>query len=82
MPPTAFRLFQLVALISITVLTWPYPGLAAILIVTDFGDSGAPGQLRTLINAAVSLTRRLEGLPPLERRLSPESETATPGARR
>src|SRR5262245_13673865 len=25
---------------------------ASVLVVTDFGDTGAPGQLRTLINAA------------------------------
>jgi hypothetical protein len=29
-----------------------YPNAASVLVVTDFGDSGAPGQLRTLINAA------------------------------
>src|SRR3989304_3589711 len=55
MPPNAFRLIQFLALISITVLTWPYPGLAATLTVTDLGDStpgGAPGQLRFEINAA------------------------------
>jgi GH15 family glucan-1,4-alpha-glucosidase len=34
-----------------------------------------------LINAAVSLTRRLEGAPPLERRLPVESEPAVQGSR-
>lgn len=32
--------------------TVPSPVVAAILTVTDLGDSGASGQLRTLINAA------------------------------
>src|SRR3990172_2888761 len=55
MPPNASRLIQLLALISITVLTWPYPGLAAIRTVTNFGDTtpgGASGQLRFEINEA------------------------------
>jgi hypothetical protein len=33
-------------------MLFPRPAVAAILTVTDLGDSGAPGQLRTLINAA------------------------------
>ena len=35
-----------------TVIFFPSPAIAATLTVTDLGDSGAPGQLRTLINAA------------------------------
>src|SRR5258708_6892186 len=32
----------------------PWTATAAIVVVSDFGDSGAPGQLRTLISAAAA----------------------------
>ena len=41
----------LIGLLAV-VPTAPLPASAATLTVTDFGDTGAPGQLRTLINAA------------------------------
>lgn len=40
------------ALLTFITLAVPRAGAAAVHVVTDFGDSGAPGQLRTLINAA------------------------------
>jgi len=40
------------SLILIILLACPAPGFGAVLTVSDFGDSGAPGQLRTLINTA------------------------------
>src|SRR3990172_2667293 len=39
-------------LVLVIALLCPRGIWAATLTVTDFGDSGAPGQLRTLINAA------------------------------
>jgi hypothetical protein len=44
----------LAAALLALLLGWASPSVAATLTVTDFGDSGAPGQLRTLIDAAAS----------------------------
>ncbi len=54
MPPNSFRLIRLLALIPVTVLTYPHPGLAATRTVTDLCHTtlgGPPGQLRFEMNA-------------------------------
>lgn len=44
----------LAVLLALGLVAIPRPGFAATHTVTDFGDSGAAGQLRTLINLAAS----------------------------
>jgi hypothetical protein len=41
-------------LVLVGVMVMPVPGLAATLTVTDFGDSNAAGQLRTLVATAAA----------------------------
>ncbi len=48
----SWRLPVRLAWLFAVALILPRPILAATLTVTDLGDTGAPGQLRTLINAA------------------------------
>jgi hypothetical protein len=52
MPQSPFRLTVLLAPILATMFVYPHLISATTRTVTDFGDTGAPGQLRTLINAA------------------------------
>lgn len=44
--------FLRVSMLVCLAAAWPQAGAAAVHTVTDFGDSGAPGQLRTLITLA------------------------------
>jgi hypothetical protein len=52
MPQSPFRLTVLLAPILATMFVYPHLISATTRTVTDFGDTGAPGQLRTPINAA------------------------------
>jgi hypothetical protein len=52
---TGSRSLVVVAIIcAFSLLAAASPSAASILVVSDLGDTGAPGQLRTLINAAAS----------------------------
>lgn len=52
MSSSVSRLAFVTRLVFVFSLTWPGSPDAATLFVTDFGDNGSPGQLRTLINVA------------------------------
>ena len=52
MRSTLGTLAGLSAALLVVLLVWASPGSATTLTVTDLGDSGAPGQFRTLINGA------------------------------